>query len=158
MEHRGLPRLATMADTDVVASLLDDFNREYDAPTPGPRVLASRLRRLLSGEHGVVLLTGDPASAVAVVTLRPSLSYDGPVAVLDELYVVPGLRGRGIGSALLAATETAVRQRGGELLEINVDDDDSGARRFYERHGYANTEPGEDVPLLYLYRELGADG
>ena len=28
------------------------------------------------------------------------------------------------------------------------------ARRFYERHGYTNSEPGEDQPLLYYYREL----
>ena len=48
-----------------------------------------------------------------------------------------------------------IRQRGGELLEINVDGDDTDARRFYERHGYVNSEPGEDQPLLYYYRERG---
>ncbi len=47
------------------------------------------------------------------------------------------------------------RQRGGELLEINVDGDDTDARRFYERHGYVNSEPGKHQPLLYYYRELG---
>ncbi len=47
------------------------------------------------------------------------------------------------------------RQHGGELLEINVDVDDTDARRFYERRGYVNSEPGEDQPLLYYYRELG---
>jgi GNAT superfamily N-acetyltransferase len=81
--------------------------------------------------------------------------YDGPVALLDELYA-PELRGRGLGSALLAAAEVVTRQRGGQLLEINVDGDDTDARRFYERHGYANTEPDQDQPLLYYYRELGA--
>ena len=45
-------------------------------------------------------------------------------------------------------------QRGAELLEINVDGEDTDARRFYERHGYANTEPGQDEPMLYYYREL----
>ncbi|MBA2323725.1 MAG: hypothetical protein H0V92_06850 [Pseudonocardiales bacterium] len=25
---------------------------------------------------------------------------------------------------------------------------------FYERHGYTNTEPGQDKPCLYYYREL----
>jgi len=33
------------------------------------------------------------------------------------------------------------------------DDDDTDARRFYERHG-CNSDPGEDRPLLYYYREL----
>jgi GNAT superfamily N-acetyltransferase len=146
--------VATPAEAAVVGALLDGFNREFDTPTPGPAVLAARLRGLLAGGRVVALLTGDPAVAVALVTLRPSVWYDGPVAVLDELYVVPGQRGRGLGSALLAATEAVVRQRGGELLEINVDAVDTDARRFYERHGYADTEPGQDQPMLYYYREL----
>jgi len=40
------------------------------------------------------------------------------------------------------------------LLEINVDGEDVGARRFYERHGYRNSEPGSDEQLLYYFREL----
>ncbi|MGI8529073.1 MAG: GNAT family N-acetyltransferase, partial [Geodermatophilaceae bacterium] len=63
---------------------------------------------------------------------------------LDELYLAPQLRGRGLGSALLTTAEAVTRQRGGELLEINVDADDTDARRFYERHGHRNSDPGED--------------
>jgi hypothetical protein len=29
------------------------------------------------------------------------------------------------------------------------------ARRFCERHSYVNSKPGEDLPLLYYYLELG---
>jgi GNAT superfamily N-acetyltransferase len=149
------PRVATMAEVASIAGLLDAFNREYDTPTPGSPVLATRLERLLATGDVVALLTGDPAVAVALLTLRPNVWYDGPVALLDELYVVPEMRGRGLGSALLTTVESVTRQRGGKLLEINVDGDDTGARRFYERHGYVNSEPGEDQPLLYYYRELG---
>ncbi len=137
-----------------MAGLLDAFNREYGTPTPGVAVLEARLGRLLAGGDVIALLTGVPAVAVALLTLRRNVWYDGPVAVLDELYVVPGLRGQGLGSALLAAAEAVTRQRGGQLVEINVDGNDTDARRFYERHGYANSEPGEDQPLLYYYREL----
>jgi GNAT superfamily N-acetyltransferase len=148
------PRAADVADAGIVAALLDAFNREFDTPTPGPAVLATRLERLLAGGDVVALLAGEPAMAVALVTMRPNVWYDGPVALLDELYVAPGSRGQGVGSALLARIEAIAQQRGAELLEINVDGDDADARRFYERHGYANCEPGEEQPLLYYYREL----
>src|SRR5471032_3015547 len=149
------PRVATLTEVASVAGLLDAFNRELDTPTPGKAVLAARLGWLFAGGDVVALLTGDPAVAVALLTLRPNVWYDGPVALLDELYVAPEVRGRGLGSALLAAAEAVTRQHGGELLEINVDGDDTGARRFYERHGYVNSEPGEGQPLLYYYREMG---
>lgn len=157
MEARpvDIPRLATPTEACCVAELLDAFNREYDTPTPGKRVLATRLARLLDTGDVLALLTGEPAVAVALLTLRPNVWYDGPVAVLDELYVAPELRGRGLGSALLAAAEDVVRRRGGQLVEINVDGVDADARRFYERHGYANTEPAQELPMLYYYRELG---
>src|ERR1700712_3958591 len=150
------PRVAPAAQAAVVAALLDAFNREYDTPPPGAAVLAERLGRLLDGGDLIALLVGDPAVGVALLSLRPGIWYDGPVAVLDELYVAPRFRNHGMGSALLASAEAVIRERGVELLEINVDGDDTDARRFYARHGYVNHEPGDDQPLLYYYRELGS--
>ena len=147
-------RTARVVDAAVVADLLDRFNREYDAPTPGPAVLVARLERLLSSGNIVVLLAGEPAIGLALLTLRPNVWYEGPVALLDELYVVPVERRRGIGTALLKAAEQECRQRGSELLEINVDGEDTHARRFYERHGYTNREPGETEPDFYYHRQL----
>ena len=147
-------RVAGARDAAVVAQLLDDFNREYDTPTPGVAVLTGRLERLLAGSEVFAVLGGDPPYGVGLVTLRPNVWYDGPVGLLDELYVVPTRRGQGLGTALLRAAERVVRERGGEVLEINVDGDDVDARRFYERHGYRNSEPGQEEQLLYYFREL----
>jgi GNAT superfamily N-acetyltransferase len=148
------PRVASAADADVVADLLDRFNREYDTPSPGPAALAERLTRLLPGRCVSALLAGDPAIGLALVTFRPNVWFEGPVALLDELYVAPAQRGRGVGTALLKATEQLCRQHGCELLEINVDGEDIDARRFYERHGYCNHEPGQTQPQLYYHRDL----
>lgn len=149
-----IPRVATTTDASIVARLLDAFNREYDDPTPGPGVLEQRLVRLLASDSVIAVLIGDPAVGVALLTLRPNVWYDGLVCLLDELYVVPDMRRRGIGSGLLKASEGVARERGTELMEINVDGEDLEARRFYERHGYICKAPGEAEPDLYYSREL----
>ena len=156
MPARWPVRLATVADADEVAHLLDDFNTEFDAPTPGVDVLAARLRVLLAGEATVVIVAGSPAVAVAVVTVRPNVWCAGGVALLDELYVVPSLRGNGIGAAMVAELLSLARHRAVDLVEINVDEGDVDARRFYERHGFTSTEPGSSERAIYYYLELSS--
>jgi GNAT superfamily N-acetyltransferase len=145
-------RLAGVADADAVAQLLHDFNTEFESATPGVAVLAERLRTHLAGNELFVVLAGEPPTGFGLVTLRPSPWYDGPVALLDELYVVPDRRGGGIGSALLerACAESHDRQAG--ELQINVDEVDVDARRFYERHGFTNL--GDEGRMLFYEREL----
>jgi GNAT superfamily N-acetyltransferase len=151
-------RIAEPRDATVVAELLHDFNAEFDTPTPGAEVLARRLDALLRSGDTIALLAGAPATGVALVTLRSNVWYDGPVALLDELYVRPDLRGGGIGTALLERACAIVRDRGGQLFEINVDEVDADARRFYERHGFVNEPVAGAGRMLYYERELGADG
>jgi GNAT superfamily N-acetyltransferase len=147
-------RQATVSDAATVAAMLDAFNREFDTPTPGPDVLEARLRRLLPTGDLVALLTGEPAAGLALLSFRASAWYDGPVAALDELYVRPGLRGRRYGHALLQRACGLARERGAGTLEINVDGEDTDARRFYEAHGFSNIEPGADEPMYFYYRDL----
>ncbi len=147
-------RQATPDDADVVAGMLDAFNREFDTPTPGPEVLARRLRHLLAGTAVVALLTGEEPAGLAVVSFRANVWSDGPVALLDELYVRPYLRGRRYGHALLEAACRLSRERGGESIEVNVDGVDHDARRFYEAHGFSHTEPGAAEPMYFYYHDL----
>lgn len=148
------PRRAGIADAAALAELLDRFNREYATPTPGAAVLTTRLQQLLAGDSTLAFLAGEPAVGLALLTLRPNIWFDGPVALLDELYVVADQRRRGIGARLLRAAEDASRERGASLLEVNVDGDDTDARRFYERHGYSDREPGQSDPARYYHRDL----
>ena len=48
-------RVATQADADAVGRVLDDFNREFDEPTPGAPALAARIRTLSPGASMAVL-------------------------------------------------------------------------------------------------------
>jgi GNAT superfamily N-acetyltransferase len=148
-------RLATVDDADEIARLLHDFNAEFATPSPGPAVLSERLGVLLRGDATFAIVAGAPAVAVALVTLRPNVWYSGPVALLDELYVVPPLRGQGIGSAIIDELLAIARDRGVDAIEINVDEGDVDAQRFYVRHGFSSTEsPDSTERAFYYWREL----
>jgi GNAT superfamily N-acetyltransferase len=143
-------RLADVSDAGTLARLLYDFNTEFDSQTDSADVLATRFERLLRDEAVLALLASDESGATgfALVTLRPAIWFDGPVATLDELYVVPAKRGCGIGTALLAKARSLVLLRGCPEMHINVDEVDVDTRRFYERHGFVNVEVGADYRML----------
>jgi ribosomal protein S18 acetylase RimI-like enzyme len=88
------------------------------------------------------------------VTTRPNVWYEGAVALLDELYVAPEARGQGAGSALIDLVVETCRQGGVDLVEINVDEDDVDAQRFYRRHGFTSTEPDSEERAFYFHMEL----
>ncbi|MBM0123611.1 GNAT family N-acetyltransferase [Pimelobacter simplex] len=151
-------RLATSADAFVVGGLLFDFNTEFDTPTPTAADFGDRFTTLLARPDVFVVLAEDPATGDAtgfgLLTLRPTPYGDGPLAQLEELYVVPPLRDQGIGTALLTRAVAEVEERGGIEVHINVDEIDVDTRRFYERHGFTNIQPGEDFRMLCYLREL----
>ncbi len=149
-------RRAGSADAEVLGRLLFEFNVEFETPTPSAAAFASRFRELLGRDDVVALLSGDEAAPTgfAFLTLRPTPYYDGPFAQLEELYVVPDLRDGGIGTALLGEAITVVRAAGAGEMHINVDEIDVDTRRFYERHGFVNIEPGTDDRMLCYLQEL----
>lgn len=148
-------RVGTPADAVVLAGLLTDFNREFDAAVPDFAALEDRFARIVA-EPTVIAMIAEISEPVgfALVTMRPTPYYDGPLAQLDELYVIPELRGSGIGTRLLTGTIDALIDRGVREMHINVDEVDDGARRFYERHGFVNIEPGADYRMLCYLREF----
>lgn len=147
---------ATREHAAVLGKLLLDFNREFDTESPDADALGRGFARLLGREDVIVLLTGpaDDPTGFAFLTLRPTPYHDGPLAQLEELYVRPHLRDRGLGTALLLAAVDAVRARGSAEMHIGVDEVDVDTRRFYERHGFTNVEPGQDYRMLLYLREL----
>ncbi len=154
-DSRAFPvRRAGPDDALVIAEMLHAFNTEFDTETPGAAVLADRLRALLGGPATFAVLGGEPASGVALVTLRSNVWSDGPVALLDEMYVAPDQRGAGLGSEILRHTVEICRELGVAEIEINVDEGDDGAQRFYERHGFANGDPDTGERAFYFSRSL----
>ena len=149
-------RAAGPADADVVGRLLRDFNDEFDTTGPEADAFARRFRHLLERPDVLVLLAENDAKPVgfAFLTLRPTPYYDGLLAQLEELYLQPELRDQGIGTQLLLESIRIVQDRGACEVHINVDEVDHDTRRFYERHGFTNIQPGADYRMLCYLREL----
>jgi ribosomal protein S18 acetylase RimI-like enzyme len=86
--------------------------------------------------RGDQLLVHDPGGgAGALVWFLPSGTF-GMGGYLRLLAVAPGGEGRGVGSELLRAFEEGAAGWSGHAFLL-VSDFNSGAQRFYERHGYA---------------------
>jgi GNAT superfamily N-acetyltransferase len=148
-------RRATPGDAAAVARLLHDFNTEFDEPTPTVKVLTGRVRELIAGGVIVVLLAGGGPEGLAQFRFLRSVWSEGLDLYLEELYVVPDRRGKGIGRALLEATMAAGREGGATRIDLNTGETDTAARALYESTGFTNREGGEDGPsMLYYERDL----
>jgi ribosomal protein S18 acetylase RimI-like enzyme len=165
-------RRAGGGDAPELARLLHDFNTEFEEPTPGVAALTRHVSALLAGDDAVALLafSADPpaffrpegekrqggrGAGLALVRLLLSVWTGEPEAHLQELYVVPGLRGRGIGRALLEEAMAAARAEGATWIDLGTGETDTAARALYESAGFSNREGGPDGPAMLFYeREL----
>ena len=73
---------------------------------------------------------------VAVISFLWTLEHGGPAAWLDEVYVDPTRRGRGIGQQLIEAAMQVARDSGCIALDLEVDAGHEAAERLYERMGF----------------------
>jgi GNAT superfamily N-acetyltransferase len=144
-------RTASGADAAVVARLLHDFNTEFGWPMPAVEEMAPRLAELIAAEQALVLLVGEELG-IAVLRLRESLWSRAQVAYLEELYVVPGRRGEGLGRALMKAAMQAARGAGAETMELGTSTTDVAARALYESCGFNTLEDG--ASMLFYERDL----
>jgi ribosomal protein S18 acetylase RimI-like enzyme len=148
-------RLATPADATVFGRLLHKFNSEYGDSTPDAELIAERAAPLLASGEVTVLFAGEGPDGFAELRFRPSLYTGALDAYLEELYVVPHLRGRGIGRALLEAAMEHARERGAARMDLVTAEADVAAMALYERLGFTNREGHPAGPrMLYYERDL----
>jgi ribosomal protein S18 acetylase RimI-like enzyme len=131
-------RLATTADIALLVQLVGAMHREGALPMDEHSERA--LRALLAEPRlGFALVAQGPDGSLVgylVVGVGFSIEFRGRDAFVDELYVVPGQRGRGVGTALLVAAEAHAGREGIAALHLEVDHDNQRARGLYRRLGY----------------------
>lgn len=134
--------------------LLEEWLRDGD-PVPGP--FLQELRRLVEAGDLEVLAANLEGRMVGVLVLafRPNVSLGAPFASIEDLYVHPGARRRGVGTALLQAAANRCRAQGVSYLEAQVEEDAADA--FYAASGYG-PEPDTRVFSASLAIDDGGGG
>lgn len=133
-------RPAVLADTGALVAL----EREYYA-AEGYAFDGEAAR------HAIATLIGDPSLGrlwaidgggtvvgYLVLTLGYSLEYRGRDAFVDELYVAPSHRGRGLGREAMALAEATCRDLGVRALHLEVERENATARELYRRTGFVD--------------------
>jgi GNAT superfamily N-acetyltransferase len=156
-ETRPTIRQADAAAQEVASDLLRRFFAEEGFGAPEARQRAG-LAAMLADPHCAVFLAwlpgADRAVGIATASWSPSVEYER-AAEMDDLYVVPAERGRGIAAALIDAVTAWCRSQGCRTLLVTVAPDGElshGLTGFYTRRGFVD----EFRTLLALPLEDGA--
>lgn len=131
-------RAAELRDVQSIVSLIREL-AEFEKLTHLLQVTPERLRPHLFGEKPVaeamVAELGGEVVAFALYFTNFSTFLAQPGLYLEDLYVQPAHRGKGVGEALLNRLGKLAAERGYGRFEWSVLDWNENAIRFYERMG-----------------------
>ena len=130
-------RQAVLADLPVLAPLFDGY-RQFYGRTSDVAAAEAFLRERFNHGESVVFLAHDEGVPVGFTQLYPSFSSVSLARtfVLNDLFVVPGRRRTGVGSALLRAATEHARSLGAVRVTLNTDIENTSAQAVYEARGW----------------------
>jgi len=131
-------RPSTVSDLEALLALQQQYYAEDGYPFVERAARTTWERLLNEPSLGRIWVAEDGASLVAyaVLTFGFSLEYHGCDAVLDELFVAPSHRHRGLGQAALDTLEAACGRLGVRALHLVVERGKETAIELYRAHGF----------------------
>jgi GNAT superfamily N-acetyltransferase len=85
---------------------------------------------------GWIAFVRDEAVGYLLAVYVFSLEHLGLTAEIDEFFVLPSARGKGVGDALLRAAEAEFARRRCTNVALQLGKGNDAARTFYRAHGY----------------------
>jgi ribosomal protein S18 acetylase RimI-like enzyme len=135
-------RLASPADLEPLLAFARAFYADQGYPFDEPAVREVLAPLLADADLGRVWLIEVAAEAVGYVALcfGYSIEHRGRDAFVDELYVAPTWRGRGIGTAALHFAQDACPALGVRALHLEVERQNAAAVALYRKLGFAERD------------------
>jgi len=133
-------RIATLDDLPAVLDMMRAFYAEDrlrfdDIATP--RAVSALLSD--PGCGALLLLGADGTDGYLALTRGFSLEQGGHHALLDELYIAPAARGRGLGAQALDIAGAQARAWGVPVLRLEVHHHNPRAKALYLRAGFVDS-------------------
>ncbi len=153
MSQNLLLRKATLADAVSITTIYLASRKAFVAFAP----LAHSEESIHQWVREILIPTGQVTVAEenGVIVGMMALSKKESIGWIDQLYLSPAVVGRGIGTLLVTTAKSAL----GTPIRLRTFQENVGARRFYERHGFQVLELSdgsmneENCPdILYEWR------
>lgn len=130
--------LAGSDDIDRLLTLCGRFHEEMGFTLDEAHRRTAFEPLLAGAPQGAAYLIGPARAPIGylVVSFGWSIELGGLDAMLDEIYLRPSVRGRGIGTEVLHMLMTALREAGVVGLSLEVDSENVAAWRFYQKAGF----------------------
>jgi len=139
---------------EAAVALLQAQLAEHEMHPPAAALREVVRTVIADGRLGFVLLATSAGQPIGIAYAAAHLSaeHGGTVGWVEELYVIPEWRGRGVGSALLAEVTTRAKEQRWCALELEVLAGHERAVPLYQRHGFTRAERARFTRLLACNR------
>jgi GNAT superfamily N-acetyltransferase len=133
---------ATHADCPACAELLVAQLAEHQVIVTAAQLLPILEKAVADPNLGFLIVARDQSQIIGVAYAASLLSAEhcGVVCSLEELYVSPAARSRGVGSALLGAVLETAKARGMIAVLLEVDAAHQKVLSLYQRFGFRNLD------------------
>ncbi len=144
-------------EAEAVARLVVGFRDHMGKDWPSENAMLAGVERLMEDPDTVYLLAtpddDSPPVGYAQLRFRHSLWTAAPDCWIEDVFVAPEARRRGVADALVVLALEVARERGARRAELDTSEDNEAARALYARHGFAGDSKG-GTQDLFLGRKL----
>ncbi|MCC5654706.1 GNAT family N-acetyltransferase [Nostoc sp. XA013] len=141
---------ASSQDSDLLLELMSGFNQEENINFD-TEVYRERIHIAFDSPQLVklwMIIANSCAVGYAVLTFSFSFEFGGILATIDEIYIVPEKRGKGLGASVLQLLAQEAIICGATTLSGDISDEKPWLFTFYKRAGF------ECYPYRPFYKHL----
>ncbi|MCC2929251.1 GNAT family N-acetyltransferase [Bacillus sp. FSL K6-1005] len=130
-------RQAETADAAAVAPLFNQY-REFYKQASDLEGAEAFLKARLENKESAIFIAEENGEFIGFTQLYPAFSSVAMkrIYILNDLFVAPSVRKKGVGRRLLSAAKDYASENGAKCVKLQTEHHNRTARSLYEQNGY----------------------